>query len=131
MAPAGNLGVGMEISRDQKGTGEDAYESVNFTNNSSTYYVCWPYHASTYANPLTAIAGEPGLPLSSIDSADSLSLSRQRWVTPNLEDASSVCLCARQPLRKNGILAPLISITMIQHSIIIHTPKGVVEMEES
>jgi len=32
---------------------------------------------------------------------------------------------------KNGILAPLISITMIQHSIIIHTPKGAVEMEES
>ena len=100
MAPAGNLGVGMEISRDQKVTGEDAYETVNFTNNSSTYYVCWPYHASTYANPLTAIAGEPGFPLSSVDSADSLSLSRQRWVTPNLENASCVCLCDRQPLRK-------------------------------
>ena len=32
---------------------------------------------------------------------------------------------------KNGILAPLISITMIQHSTIIHALKGGEVMEES
>jgi hypothetical protein len=131
MAPAGNLEVGMEISRDQKGTGEDAYESVNFTNNSSTYYVCWPYHASTYANPLTAIAGEPGLPLSSIDSADSLSLNGQRWVTQTSRMPQVYAYAIDNLYVKNGILAPLISIAMIQHSPIIHALKGGEVMEES
>ena len=60
-APAGNLGVGMEISRDQQVQGEEGYDTVHFTNNSSNRYVCWPYHASAYAKPLTATAGEPSL----------------------------------------------------------------------
>jgi hypothetical protein len=49
--PAGKLGVGMEISRDQQVQGEEGYKTVHFTNNSSTRYVCWPYHASAYAKP--------------------------------------------------------------------------------
>jgi hypothetical protein len=80
-APTGNMGVGMELNQEQQVQGEVGYETVTFTNNSSTCYVCWPYNASAYAKNLMAGEGEPSLPFPFLDSENSSSFRRQGWAT--------------------------------------------------
>ena len=62
-AQTGSQGVGMELTQEAQVQEEVGYETVTFTNNSSTRYVDWLYCASANANKLRRerVGAEPSV----------------------------------------------------------------------
>ena len=60
-APPGRQGVGMKLNQEANVQGDVGYETVTFSNNTSTRYFDWLYCASAKAQKLSASVWEPSL----------------------------------------------------------------------
>ena len=69
-APPGSQGVGMGLNQEANVQGDVGYETVTFTNNTSTRYSDWLHCANATAQKLSASVWEPSLSYTPLVSGD-------------------------------------------------------------
>ena len=91
-APPGSQGVGMELNQEANVQGDVGYETVTFSNNTSTRYFDWLHCANAKAQKLSASVWEPSLSYTPLVSGDCM----QGWADTHPGANPNSCPYANQ-----------------------------------